>query len=853
MGKPLGVLPVLSNDPPSYTDSTSTSRSSTSCTPVTSRNPPPIQRSSSSSLLRQKPHVPSAEQQRHIASAFGNAPVLSAISSGARTEYFDVLPSFQMFQSILKRDDSQFSENLSVNPPVYGDTLHSSATPPQPRNEYVEMELVSRRLAELSNDDTLDEPVIPRNNYGHTVLDNIDRLQKVHSSPIDIQIFVAKDVPQPHVSNELETRLKEYTSGDLVNGWIIITNKSDKPVDFGLFTVSLEGTVKATERDTSVAAEFTMRKFKKVLIRKFLKMYDLNASYGYAHVPNSAGIEYEAYSTDQHDGCVLGLPNERVLQPHVQYKKFFTFRFPSKLLDNNCLDDIFIHNCPPPSVGFDRTCFYNRGDSVQLNKALGYGFLNVRGTPLLTRDYSFENISVSYTIEAKFIDKVGEDKALVTEHEINLADSEANYVIAKHNQYFLRFIPDLRQQIKYYNQGYHFLTSTFGTLGIDGKLFQNIVQLVTWRSFNELNQQIENEIDVLLTSTELSEEQIKHKNLLDVNQDFTSKTHRDIDSKERVARQVYYDRGESDELDELARYQDRRMVGLAQIAVFGKKRKSILLSLVRIGSLKLYVGVPHQILPYCSPKLLMKYNSGGDEMPDDTSLRPVLSALSSSNMLEIYNRDAMDSLLAVDIELVFEADSSSTQPPHISSIETNLILWLFNTEYPLPVVLEYDFFYHNPHATPRQEHVDDVELTRQNLQHLKDQASNYINFLRANKTFISKKSYLYLKAIRTLGIKKDTIKDYFMTLTNKHDDIINAEGSWKPTQLPNHKIRWVKKLSVPLHVLNKNNITLIPSFQNCLVGRLYCLQVQVKYKGSGGEQNEFADNIVKVDVPLLVG
>jgi hypothetical protein len=38
-----------------------------------------------------------------------------------------------------------------------------------------------------------------------------------------------------------------------------------------------------------------------------------------------------------------------------------------------------------------------------------------------------------------------------------------------------------------------------------------------------------------------------------------------------------------------------------------------------------------------------------------------------------------------------------------------------------------------------------------------------------------------------------------------------------------------------------------------LVGRIYCLQIVVKYKGSASDQKEFADNVVKVDVPILVG
>lgn len=914
----------LSSDPPSYYESTSPGLSPT----VSSSNlgqvisgggkttpAPPIKGNSSSSILRAKrsenpkklnvPYTPSAEQQNQINllnnSSGGGIPTLSAVTSSSQTDYFDVLPSFQMFQSILKRDDRQFSENLLIQPPGYGEQSTSQqSTSQNPTSQNIHTRSESLAEYELNEHHSEDEDYLfgeegteshqdteqtsPNDTYGHTVLDNIDRLPKLNTSPIDIQIYVTKKVPQPHQANELETRLKEYTSGDFVNGYIVITNKSDAPVDFGLFIVTLEGTIKATERDPHMNV-LNVHRFKKVLMKKFLKMYDLNASYGYTYVPSSAGIEYEAYIEDDFDGCSIGLPTERILQPNVKYKKFFTFKFPDKLLDNNCINNILPHNLPPPSYGLDRTSFNNRGDTVQLNKALGYGFLGVRGTPLLTRDYAFDDLSISYTIEAKFIDKLDADdqRHPLSHNEINDPNSNENYVISRSNQYFLRFIPDLKEQLEYYNQGIDLYTSTFGSLGIDGKMFQNFTQLKTWKAINDLNQLIENEIDMRLSREELTEEELKHKNLLVYTKQVTASSYSQLESKERIARQLYYDRSESEE-DEPFYYQDKLMIGTpVPISVFGKKKKKILSSLVKIGELRLYVKVPNKTLPYASPKLLMKYNNGSGVANDDIGgtgfhpissshslvpttsaidenlLSPISSASSASsnfNMLDIYNRTPDDIISNVDIEVVFDPSNNSVTPPLISSIEFNVVLWSFNTEYPLPFSMEYDFFYGDarPDARSQPAIADDVEITRLNLSSLKEQGSHYIQFLKANKTFISKNSYLYLKAIKSLGVKKDTIKDFFKTLHHStHDSLINGEGGWVIKQLPNQKFKWVKKLSLPLIPINKNSITLIPSFQSCLVGRTYCLQVVVKYKGSGGDDNEFADNVVKVDVPILIG
>lgn len=900
-----------SNDPPSY-DYTIKSTSSNSSlnkipSPITRPNSSIIQRGSPSKNQKPNknvPYRPTEEllKQSHLLNSSPNeANLLSPAVSNTKTEYFDVLPSFQMFQSILKRDDSQFSENLTVNPPLYGDTANSSPTPPgglspvssardhvtgsidgitSRLNEYALNQQEEEEESYFFNEHDYDAsenpatggsaPITDSDTYGETVLDNIDRLPKLNNSPIDIQIYVTKRIPQPNQSNELETRLKMYSSGDFVNGYIIITNTSDEPVDFGLFVVTLDGTIKTTQGSPNANSP-DLHRFNKVLIKKFLKMYDLNASYGYTQIPNSAGIEYEAFTKDLHDGCELGLPNERILRPHTKYKKFFTFKFPYKLLDNSCVHDVLPHILPPPSMGLDKTCFYNRGDTITLNKALGYGFLNVRGTPLLTKDYSFDNISVSYTIEAKFIDKLNakNQKDPLSQHEINDPNSLGDYVISKHSQYFLRFVPDIKEKFKYYNEGFEYGTETFGTIGIDGKLFENYLHLSTWRQIYELNYNIEKEIDSKLAKEICTQDDLKIKNLAIDNSNTNSSLYY-LNIKEQILENTY-----SNDYSEREQYRDERMIGSkSPTLIYGKKKKKILSSLVRIGELKLYVRVPNKVVSYTSPKLLMKYNTeGAEDSLTGSGLRSISSSPAitekiklhrgssqdfdiklspaTTNISDIYNRRS-ESLETVDIALSFVPFDNATKPPQISSIEANLVFWTYNAEFPLPIKLEYDFFYSNPDEINSKEN-DDVEVTRNNLQSLKDQVYNYIQFLQTNKIYISKTSYLYLKAMKSLGIKKDTVKDFYKVITSSTNPELLNNDKWKATQLPNKKIKWERRLRIPLVTTNKNNINLIPSFQTCLVGRIYCLQVLVKYKEGGGDQDEFADNIVKIDVPILVG
>lgn len=812
-----------SDSPPLYDTSESNAR------------PSLMQRQSASNLFhrhgstsKNNPYVPPSDVQQHI-DILDKGASLDSVVSNTQTDYFDVLPSFQMFQSILKRDSDQFSENFSAIPPIYGDTKNSSRTPPvlsgrnsasmtpvlspalSPTLSPMTSAIASAAAAADANADTdvdngfaLDEaPVTINYTLGHSPLDNIDRLEKSSKSPIDLQIYVTKKVPHPDVNNDLETRLKEYTSEDLVNGYVVITNTCDQPVDFGLFTVSLEGTIKISELGLSES-----KKLRKVLMKKFLKMYDLSASYAYTLVPNSAGIEYVPFAKDLFDGCLIGLPNDRILQPNTKYKKFFTFKFPLKLLDNSCVNNLMPHLFPPPSTGLDKTCFYNRGDNIALNKALGYGFLNVRGTPLLTKDYSFDNVSVSYTIEAKFIDKLNSHQQdPVSPHDINDPNSEAEYVIAKSSQYYLRFIPNVSQKLRYYESSFD---STIRN-GIAWKLFHNYRDNHTWRAIDDLQVRIDREIDEKLTKEELSVADLKLKNLIILPQADR------LPTKDNPT------------------HEDELVLHSKTANIFGKKKKSILSSLVKIGELKMSIAVPDSCVPYSSPRLLMKYNTD-----DDLSLNPV--HLSSSHINEVYHRDEqVDSL---DVSLTFTSDESS-KPPQISSIETNLVLWTYNSDYPIPFELSYDFFYHNPRDTKTTD--DAAVITRSNLQHLKDEVFNYMHFFKSTDIQISRNSFLYLKSMKHLAVKRDIIKEYYKGG--------NPESlpEWKGAQMPDKKVKWVKTFKLPLTVVNKNNVNLLPTFHNCLVGRIYCLQVVIKYKGASGEVNEFGDNVVRLDIPVAVG
>ncbi|OBA22925.1 hypothetical protein METBIDRAFT_38171 [Metschnikowia bicuspidata var. bicuspidata NRRL YB-4993] len=895
-------------EPPTYED-VELSDSSPALTPITSSqnegprfgNQSPYHNLPSCSKTngRNKPYQPPKHLQTHIDRLNGLGLNLATVSTDTRTEYFDILPSFQMFQSILKRNDFEFDEGNLGLPSVYVDTPLSSSDSPCMTQDQLTLETqrvldsAARSLAAISVNDEenndIDEfegqylfseneleeglqsvsrlresstgnpsqsentlgragittPRVPgiltHESYGNSVLDNIDMLPHAKSSPLGVQIFVTKDVPAPHSPCELETKLKEYSSGDAVHGYVIITNNLDESVDFGLFTVSLECTVKAVY----ASVKGHLMKPRAVLQKKLLKMYDLNASYNEGLIPSSAGIEYDFLSRDEYDGCIIGLPNDRILKPKERYKKFVMFKFPEMLLDNACPHGVVRHTMPPPSFGLDCTAFYRRASTIEINKALGYGFLNSRGSPMKLKDYSFDDVSVSYTIDAKFIDKLHakDQRVPFSTQDVNDPQNPLQYMVSQSAQFFLRYIPDVNGQVSAYSKAFSaFGYDTFDSIGIDGVLYSGLAKRQTWQFIERMNMTIEQEIQSALDKREFKDEELKRKHLFAsrVNVDFNNRIHpATTNGSPRFFSEAIIRNMEANNI----------VFSNESIDIYAKKKKRLLLSVCKVGQMMLCLRVPEKLLPYGSPKLIQKYNDGKRSSasfqlasPND---EPLLLHPVNSNMLVLYNRTDNSVITDIDIQLYFKTTLENTRPPIISLIDLEVVAWSYRTDYPIPLSFEHDFFYTKPHVAGAVIQHDDVEITKQNLLKLKETVNHYISFLRETKTFISQNTYSYLKGLSNMGIKKDTLKEY---LQNIHSSSQFGNEDWTGEKVDFDTVLWSKSLKVPIKVLNKNNITLPPSFQSCLVGRVYSIQVYVKFKG--GEDSQ---NVIKMLVPVLVG
>ncbi|KAL6929836.1 hypothetical protein ACO0SA_001240 [Hanseniaspora valbyensis] len=303
----------------------------------------------------------------------------------------DILPSFQFFDSLVKflpednkNDDdvpSLHTENESNNISFTERTdSNSSFNPPS----YYPGSAVSPINRQLQS------PPLPpsfASNSSSELRYEVDKFYKLPhktTNNIDIKIVLTKNPVEPNTLSEKENLLREFSSGELINGYVTVLNRSSAPIKFEGFYVSFEGDINLQNRDT-----------KRTTTMRFLKTHDLSASWSYAQVELASGVNYDATILDETDNTRLGLPNSKMLKPKVKYKKYFCFKVPNEILDTNCKHQIHQHLSLPPSYGLNRYKLENL--FIEMNNVLGYGHTGLKGSAILCADLaSYDDYVSSY-------------------------------------------------------------------------------------------------------------------------------------------------------------------------------------------------------------------------------------------------------------------------------------------------------------------------------------------------------------------------------------------------------------------------------------------------------------------------
>ncbi|KAH3687671.1 hypothetical protein WICPIJ_001341 [Wickerhamomyces pijperi] len=340
-----------------------------------------------------------------------------------KNAYFDVLPSFEMYHSLQYHTPLDIVQDTAAPPPNYVPSITS-----------VDSNDIIPTISNLSTVQTTDIPLDPTASstsafttvpigsdyFDKNIVDNYHRLAQSDIQGLNITVHVTKNVPGPHTNNENESILKEYTSGDIVHGYVVIDNQTGRDIPFQSFYVTLEGVAQVIDANT-----------KTLVKQKFLTMVDLSATWCIYYISSSAVNQECVYGgTDKVDGCFFGLPDERILKAGVKYKKFFTFKFPYNALDDKCRHDQNLHLLLPPSFGFNKIYKKGKYAKIEIDPVLMYGYRSIPGGggPVIVNDMAHNLISINYSINAFFVD----DQA---------KNSRGNLTVVKHQEHFLRFVP----------------------------------------------------------------------------------------------------------------------------------------------------------------------------------------------------------------------------------------------------------------------------------------------------------------------------------------------------------------------------------------------------------------------------
>lgn len=281
---------------------------------------------------------------------------------------WNILPSYEYL-------NNQF---IKLNePPTYQDELSGASLPPSLVSGSSSASTISAGAYRHQESQITPEAITfddaGSNPWQATVLDNVGYLNNMTYSGnlftenLKINTYFIKEVAEFNQPVELIDSHTDYKQGDTINGYVTIENTTqDTPIKFKMFYLLFEGIVK----------------FKSKTI-KFLEMFDMAASSHGVHV-NRLITEYQ-----WNEKCPLRIDSEgyhhtmpsHVVKPKTKYKRFFSFKIPNQLLDNqtehhNCVTHL---NIPPEigkfkDFGVMHSFIKYQVTSVFIGKAMNYDF-----------------------------------------------------------------------------------------------------------------------------------------------------------------------------------------------------------------------------------------------------------------------------------------------------------------------------------------------------------------------------------------------------------------------------------------------------------------------------------------------
>ena len=719
------------------------------------------------------------------------------------------------------------------------------------------------------------------NENENVFVDKLYTLPKMNNS-VEIEIRVTKHASLPPLKPENESMLKEYTSGDAVHGYCVIENKSSQPVKFEMLYVTLEGYISVVDKQKG-----------KRTIKRFLRMVDLSASWSYTNIELGTGLKYKSRGVDS-DNSILGLNNDRILEPGVRHKKFFVFKFPSQLLDTTCKHELFSHCLLPPSLGVDKYKDHCKYATIEINNALGCGHLATKGSPIVTYDMAGNDLSVNYTVDARIVGKDPKTQKLG---------------LMREREYNVRFVPF----------GFH--STLVGERSPSSQL-------------QDLKALIEKRLDILKTIFKRLQHDdiIKNSDLHGTEVADTVNEDAELDSDEILARKLRQlnidnragsgsDTRSSSVFDDIKKCEPEQDIIESELKYRIKNKPSSKISLFsgflssgshsnssstnsstssltslagqsteklrkadKSGLILLSSSIPIKSLPYYSPSIIRKTNS-----IDQKSKHFQENWVKMLESLPVEEREKLTSL-KLHLSCLQSNNSIEHDPPEIQAITTELIALTVKSENSIPIKLSSQMLIDSAKVTSMnnifRKYIAQIDDFRDKFEENKDKINELYNKHRDLNSaielkfsdFISTQLYNNIESLAHLNVKVDTMGEVFKKqLSTLKEKEHYSSGLGLSSKYGNSKIslssstsngsrsktystskgseeifgRWIKKsdshyereVNVRLEYTNNLILTLVPSFESCICSRFYCVRVTIKFHHVGSSS---------IDIPVTI-
>ncbi|ODQ77375.1 hypothetical protein BABINDRAFT_10270 [Babjeviella inositovora NRRL Y-12698] len=689
---------------------------------------------------------------------------------------WNILPSYHMFESIVGKSFELSSEDLSLPPPGYSYNSSRNLSWPTPAPSTPPLEALSASLPGTT------PQLVSGSVWETSVVGNVDSLPLVNNKHIEIKIQTIKEVNRPGSKPVMESVTeKEYTSGDVLTGYVTIRNTSAVPIPFEMFLVCLEGNIVIVKKHKAHEKVVDL----KPITHKLLNMIDLGASWNYEEIKQISDIDFIQGERDPYDNTLYGLPLDRKLKPGECYKKFFIFTLPSKLLDTVCPHDKLSHCLVSPSLGINKHEFFQHIRNHRTDNK--NAFAKVEGDFL--KDFCISNCSISYSIEARCVGSVVQPKAKTT------------FNILQNANFFFKYVPS---------------TSGINSFFKSYKDIERVAYIESQNVFKRLDdmlKQISPEGNMYPMQSSVS---------LPIVTSAGSRSPSSSESPQLKEEQLYN--------PDLIKMYENPFIEASYTL-----RKKLLASTKAMGEVTISTKREGNNVDYLKPHARLK--------PKRTP-----SGLSNplpKQLADLFSRQLM-------LEFEFRPASSAIKPPEFKSIHTELEIYTVSAKCPIPIELT-------------------IELLN-NLDEFQAMLKTYVETIKAaggkRKLFNDLELKGDIRSLTSLYCKKNLLPLFLTSVGN-----IKTYSHWDPvvgdnnvahktalplntftglrngalsvkTQMQNmkvlsppptsenpvHKSNIIYKTLLDLNVcLKEYEPKLVPSFQACLLGRLYAIRVVVKF------------------------